>query len=81
MNGLRYLSLVSDNQIFVADYGNDKVTLLDTNLNSLSNKGRKINEDPWRLCYNEEKKQLTCIAGGCNGVNQIVSLIPLIWPE
>lgn len=29
----------------------------------------------------QRRKETTYIAGGCNGVNEIFSLIPLIWPE
>ncbi len=72
LNYPQYLSIDSDDQVFVADTGNDRVILLDSDLKwkcilcpTKDEEERKI-RFPWRLCYDEEKKQL--IVGGAGGI-------------
>ena len=72
LNDPHYLSLDSDDQVFVADNENDRVILLDSDLkwNRILCPTKEETEEtkirrPWRLCYDEEKKQL--IVGGFRG--------------
>jgi len=67
-----YLSLDSDDRVFVADRGNGRVILLDSDLNwkqslcpTKDEKEETRIQEPWRLCYDEEMKQL--IVGGFLG--------------
>ena len=68
LNEPRYLSLDSDDQVFVSDEGNHRVILLDSDLkwNRILCPIREGDESsiqwPWCLCYDKEKKQL--IVGG-----------------
>jgi len=61
----RYISLDSDDRVFVADHGNHRVILLDSDLKwnrilcpTEEEKEETMIREPGRLCYDEEMKQL-----------------------
>lgn len=67
-----YLSLDSDDNVFVADLWNDRVVILDSDLKWNRTMCSTENEDeettlphPWRLCYDKENKQLIMGTIGC----------------
>jgi len=60
-----YLSIDSDDRVFVADAGNDEVILLDSDFKwnrivcpKTEERKEQILKGPWRLFYDEEMKQL-----------------------
>ena len=71
LNDPKYLSLDSDDQVFVADQRNSRVILLDSDLtwNQIICPTKEEQETiigrPYRLCYDKEKKQL--LVGGYLG--------------
>ena len=64
LNLYGYLSLDSDDRVFVADKENARVILLDSDLNlnrtlSPTSEGKNTRiRGPWRLCYDKDMKQL-----------------------
>src|SRR6218665_1752538 len=75
LNDPYFLSIDSDDQVFVADTGNDRVILLDSDLKwkcilcpTKDEEERKI-RFPCCLCYDEEKKQLIVGCIGDAGIN------------
>lgn len=60
----KYLSVDSDDRVFLADYTNRRVILLQANLkwNRILCPTNNENILPWRLCYDQEKKEL--LVGG-----------------
>jgi hypothetical protein len=68
-----YIFLNSDDQVFVADTGNDRVILLDSELNwdrilCSMNEETKTRK-PYRLCYDEENKRLIIVGCSSSAVN------------
>jgi len=56
-----HVAVDSDGHIFVADWVNHRILLLDSQLNlrrAIIDKHQLNNEKPWRLCYNEQSGQL-----------------------
>lgn len=80
LNSPRYLSLDSDDRVFVADYWNHAVILLESDLKwkqiicPTNEKEEKKIRWPHRLCYDEENKQLI-VAG--NTIGQGVNVYTL----
>ena len=69
-----YLSLDSDDRVFLADRGNDRVILLDFNLKwnrilCTTREGKDNIWLPYRLCYDEEMKLLIVIGETATGIN------------
>lgn len=79
----RYLSLDSDDRVFVADYLTNRVILLDSDLkcNRILCPTKEEEEEganivqPHRLCYDEEEKQL--IVGGTNFLGEGIQVYTL----
>ena len=75
-----YISVDEDENIFIADYENDRIVLLPsswTDLQILLNNEQHGIISPWRLCYVREKQQMIVTQGKSNRSRQGVCVFDL----
>jgi len=68
----QHLAVDSHGNIFVADYDNRRILLLDTQRRVIIDEHQLKCEEPWRLCYREQSGQLLVGLDGGGGGDSVL---------